>query len=148
MGGRRVKVYPIYDAKPLPKDQHRKNLLGLRRKEKEALNRFLEDNEVSPKHWLLDGWLSTRVKRVATLRVALFIAEWAQFRKGFHPMEVLTALAKYDTPHKPSLRQHPPNRDALRQILEPCRGLALDNDEDFETLLDTLADEIVNRELF
>lgn len=144
-----MKVFPIYDATPLPENPHRKNLLGLRRVEKLALDRFMTDNNVSPKNWLLDGWLSTRIKKVCTLRAALFIAEWAQFRKGFHPIEVLIALAKYDEDQPlPKLRQQPPSRDALRQILEPCRELALDNDDDFNELLDTLIEGIISHDLF
>jgi len=144
-----MKVFPVYDARPVPENTHRKNLLGLRRTEKLALNRFMEDNGVSPKSWLLDGWLSTKIKRVATLRAALFIAEWAQFRKGFHPMEVLTLLAKYEEEAcLPQLRQHPPSKDALREILKGCRGLALDDDKDLEKLVETLVNEIVSRELF
>ena len=144
-----MKVFPVYDARPVPQNPHRKNLLGLRKAEKMALDRFMADNGVSPKSWLLDGWLSTKIKRVATLRASLFIAEWAQFRKGFHPMEVLTILAKYDKDAPlPNLRQQPPSRDALREILGECRGLALDDDEDLEELVETLVSEIVSRELF
>ncbi len=144
-----MKVYPIYDSKPLPKDTKLKNILGLRALEKKSLGMFMEENDVYPKSWLLDGWLSTRVKRVATLRAALFIAEWSQQRKGFHPLAVLTALAKYpEGAPEPHFSQAPPSREALKDILKEARGLSLDDNDDFERLLDILIDGIVEAELF
>jgi hypothetical protein len=146
-----MKTFPIYDAKPLPDVTalHRKNVLGLRSAEKKGLDKFLEEHGVGPRSWLLDGWLSTRIKRVSPLRQALFIAEWAQQRKGFHPLEVLVAMGKYEEEMpKPSFRQAPPSKEALSQILQECRSLSLDSDEDFNTLIETLIEGIVTRSLF
>ena len=138
-----MKVFPIYDAKALPTNPKRKNLLGLSRVDKKALDRFLVDRGVSPKSWLLDGWLSTRVKRVATLRGALYLAEWAQCRMGFDPHQVLVALAKYEgtTPAPQYQAAGCDGREELRTALSPHRTLALDDDEDFEKLLDLLTGE-------
>ena len=145
-----MKVFPLYEAKPIEqKHAHRNNILDLSSLEKKGLDRFLEVNKASPKSWLLHGWLSCGIKRVSPLPYALFIAEWAQERKGHHPLEVLVALAKLqDGDPRPSFRQMPPSKAALRQMLSECRGLALNNDEDFEVLIETLVDGIVSRDLF
>ena len=135
-----MKTFPLYQNKELGPIQHDRirNVLNLSARDKRSLLLYLNNAGIRITLRAVDIWLSRSPSASrAPLRTALRVAEWAQLRKGHNPVAVIVALAKLDK--APAFEPHPPNKEAIAEALESCRGLALDDDEDFAQLIGTVA---------